>query len=254
MTITPAALAQIAAANPAANTWLAANAGSGKTRVLTDRVARLLLQGVEPQRVLCLTYTKAAASEMQNRLFNRLGEWAMKPDADLAKALMELGETELSAPRLARARQLFARAIETPGGLRIQTIHSFCASLLRRFPLEAGVAPGFSEMDDRSAKLLRAEILEEMADTLAPDAVRGLTEVHSGEDFTKFVDQIARHREAFTPPVDAARIWQMFDLPPGFDDAPFWQGCFWATRRAGCLMWWAHLPWAARTMARRPCV
>jgi ATP-dependent helicase/nuclease subunit A len=213
MTLGPAALAQIAAADPQANTWLAANAGSGKTRVLTDRVARLLLQGVEPQRVLCLTYTKAAASEMQNRLFRRLGEWAMKPDDALRKALLELGETELSALRLARARQLFARAIETPGGLRIQTIHSFCASLLRRFPLEAGVAPGFSEMDDRSAKLLRAEILEEMADTLAPDAVRGLTAVHSGEDFTQFVDQIARHRASLDPPLDEAGALRLFGLP-----------------------------------------
>ncbi len=78
---------------------------------------------------------------MQNRLFQRLGDWAMKPDPDLRHALQDLGEEDASAPRLARARQLFARAIETPGGLRIQTIHSFCASLLRRFPLEAGVAP-----------------------------------------------------------------------------------------------------------------
>jgi len=233
MTITPADLAQIAAADPVANTWLAANAGSGKTRVLTDRVARLLLQGVEPQRVLCLTYTKAAATEMQNRLFRRLGEWAMKPDDDLRAALLKLGETELSAPRLARARQLFARAIETPGGLRIQTIHSFCAALLRRFPLEAGVAPGFTEMDDRSARLLRAEIVEEMADTLAPDAVRGLTAVHTGEDFTQFVDQITRHRPSFDPPLDEAGVWRMFGLPPGFaatdllaavflDDEPSW--------------------------------
>jgi ATP-dependent helicase/nuclease subunit A len=226
MTITPAALAQIAAADPTANTWLAANAGSGKTRVLTDRVARLLLQGVEPQRVLCLTYTKAAASEMQNRLFRRLGEWAMKPDADLRAALLDLGETELSAPRLARARQLFARAIETPGGLRIQTIHSFCAALLRRFPLEAGVAPGFTEMDDRSARLLRAEILEEMADTLAPEAVRGLTAVHSGEDFTQFVDQITRNRASFDPALDEAGVWRCFGLPPGFAAADVLAGVF----------------------------
>jgi ATP-dependent helicase/nuclease subunit A len=221
MTITPAGQAQIAAANPGANTWLAANAGSGKTRVLTDRVARLLLQGVDPQRVLCLTYTKAAASEMQNRLFRRLGQWAMKPDEDLRAALSELGEVDLSAERLDRARQLFARAIETPGGLRIQTIHSFCASLLRRFPLEAGVAPGFSEMDDRSTRLLRAEILEEMVDGLAPEAVKGLTEVHSGEDFTQFVDQIARHRDAFTPPMDQAQIWRLFDLPREVTDDHF---------------------------------
>ncbi|MCU0903855.1 MAG: UvrD-helicase domain-containing protein, partial [Tabrizicola sp.] len=138
MTATDATLRQIKAADPARNTWLSANAGSGKTRVLIDRVARLLLAGVAPEHILCLTYTKAAASEMQNRLFQRLGQWAMKPDAELRAELAALGEAENPVHRLDRARQLFARAIEAPGGLRIQTIHSFCGSLLRRFPLEAG--------------------------------------------------------------------------------------------------------------------
>jgi len=215
MTITAAGLAQMAAAHPDRNTWLLANAGSGKTKVLTDRVARLLLNGVEPQHILCLTYTKAAASEMQNRLFRRLGEWAMKPDDALRRDLVELGEEEMAAPRLARARQLFARAIETPGGLRIQTIHSFCASLLRRFPLEAGVPPGFTEMDDRAARLMRAEIVEEMADRLAPEAVRRVTEVYAGEDFTKLIEQIARNRAAFVRPKGEAEVWQMFGLPNG---------------------------------------
>ena len=89
---------QIKAARPDASTWLAANAGSGKTRVLTDRVARLLLDGVEPQHILCLTYTKAAASEMQNRLFRRLGEWAMRGNADLTDSLEELGVTGAITP------------------------------------------------------------------------------------------------------------------------------------------------------------
>ena len=219
MTITPAFLAQTEAAHPERNTWLSANAGSGKTRVLTDRVARLLLNGVEPQHVLCLTYTKAAASEMQNRLFQRLGQWAMKPDDDLRRDLLELGELDLSAQRLSRARQLFARAIETPGGLRIQTIHSFCASLLRRFPLEAGVPPGFTEMEDRAAKLMRAEIVEEMADRLAPAAVLGLTKVHSGEDFASFVEQVSRHRASFSPPLTEAQIWARFGVPVEFSAA-----------------------------------
>ncbi|CAN1562688.1 RecB ATP-dependent exoDNAse (exonuclease V) beta subunit (contains helicase and exonuclease domains) [Paracoccaceae bacterium] len=216
MTISAASLAQMKAAHPDRNTWLLANAGSGKTKVLTDRVARLLLNGVEPQHILCLTYTKAAASEMQNRLFQRLGAWAMKPDDDLRRDLLELGEEEMAAPRLARARQLFARAIETPGGLRIQTIHSFCASLLRRFPLEAGVPPGFTEMDDRAARLMRAEIVEELADRLAPDVVGRVTSVYSGEDFTKLINQIARDRAAFAQPQDEAEVWRMFGLPDGF--------------------------------------
>ena len=127
---------QVRASLPMTSTWLAANAGSGKTKVLIDRVARLLLNEVEPQHILCLTYTKAAAGEMQNRLFSRLGAWAMKNDAGLRQELETLGEgDDLTPARLERARTLFARAIETPGGLKIQTIHSFCASLLRRFPL-----------------------------------------------------------------------------------------------------------------------
>ncbi|MDP5326661.1 MAG: UvrD-helicase domain-containing protein, partial [Paracoccaceae bacterium] len=142
----PASQAQVDAADPTNSTWLSANAGSGKTRVLTDRVARLLLGGLQPQRILCLTYTKAAASEMQNRLFARLGEWAMLPEQELRKAVSDLGiEGAITPEQLAAARRLFARAIEAPGGLKIQTIHSFCASLLRRFPLEAGVSPQFSE-------------------------------------------------------------------------------------------------------------
>ena len=149
--------------------------------MLTDRVARLLLKGVQPQHILCLTYTKAAASEMQNRLFKRLGEWAMLGDPALIAALTELGEVNTAAEDLAKARTLFARAIETPGGLKIQTIHSFCSSLLRRFPLEAGVSPQFSEMDDRAGQLLRAEIMEDFAQGAQAPQVDALARHVSGE-------------------------------------------------------------------------
>lgn len=187
-----ASLRQIRAADPGFSTWLSANAGSGKTSVLTDRVARLLLRGVDPAHILCLTYTKAAASEMQNRLFRRLGEWAMLPDPDLHRSLTALGlEGRHSAGTLAEARRLFARAIETPGGLRIQTIHSFCAGLLRRFPLEAGVSPQFTEVDQRSARILRDEIAQEMAAGLAPDAVLALAMIHSGARFDRLLAEIA---------------------------------------------------------------
>jgi ATP-dependent helicase/nuclease subunit A len=209
---------QIAAAHPSSNTWLSANAGSGKTRVLTDRVARLLLSGVDPQQILCLTYTKAAATEMQNRLFDRLGKWAMMPEGNLQKALYDLGEIDNPPARLARARQLFARAIEAPGGLRIQTIHSFCASLLRRFPLEAGVSPGFVEMDDRSARLMRAEIVEELADGPHAAIVRRLTEVQNGEEFDKLIEEIARQRANFDPPLDRTGVLRLFGLPDRVDD------------------------------------
>ena len=122
---------QISAADPLRSTWLSANAGSGKTKVLTDRVARLLLNNVSPENILCLTYTKAAASEMQNRLFKTLGAWAMKENPALKKELTELGfDRDITEAELSDARTLFARAIETPGGLKIQTIHSFCSTLV----------------------------------------------------------------------------------------------------------------------------
>jgi len=207
---------QVQAAQPAFSTWLSANAGSGKTRVLTDRVARLLLGGVEPQHILCLTYTKAAATEMQNRLFKRLGEWAMKPGPALREALAELGEGDSITPEtLAKARRLFARAIETPGGLRIQTIHSFCASLLRRFPLEAGVSPQFTELDDRTARLLRDEIVEDLADTLAPDIIAALARAWTGEDFGDLVQQIVGNRARFAKPLTPDTARTLFGLKQG---------------------------------------
>ncbi len=210
-----ASLAQIAAAQPALSTWLSANAGSGKTRVLTDRVARLLLNRVQPQHILCLTYTKAAATEMQNRLFRRLGAWAMKPDADLRADLMDLGEgAALDADQLALARQLFARAIETPGGLRIQTIHSFCATLLRRYPLESGVTPGFKEMDDRTAKALRDAIVQDMADRLAPDAVADLARHYTAEDFDALMAEICSRADDFAAPLDRVAALARFGLGP----------------------------------------
>ena len=220
MTLTDASLRQILAANPDSSTWLSANAGSGKTRVLTDRVARLLLRDVSPQRILCLTYTKAAASEMQNRLFRTLGQWAMKPDGDLQQTLTDLGEDgALGADHLARARRLFARAIETPGGLRIQTIHSFCATLLRRFPLEAGVSPQFTELDDRTASLLRAQILEEMCQNLAPDAMDAIAQVFLQDDFSPLIQTILSSRTAFETSQDASTLGRMFDVPQGDTDA-----------------------------------
>ncbi len=190
-----ATLAQVRAAEPEASTWVAANAGSGKTRVLTDRVARLLLHGTTPQKILCLTYTKAAASEMQNRLFERLGEWAMMADDKLRETLTQLGEEKkLSDADLRQARRLFANALETPGGLKIQTIHSFCDKLLRRFPLEAGVSPQFEVLEDRQAKLLRAEILEELAIGTGLAAVDRLARFMSGLEPDALLAEIASKR------------------------------------------------------------
>jgi ATP-dependent helicase/nuclease subunit A len=208
--------AQITAARPDTSTWLSANAGSGKTRVLTDRVARLLLDDVKPQHILCLTYTKAAASEMQNRLFKRLGEWAMMEDDALREGLRDLGVLKDIPPKTLReARTLFAQAIETPGGLKIQTIHSFCASLLRRFPLEAGVSPQFKEIEDRAAELLRADILDTMAEGTEQGLVIDLAAHYTGESFASLTQSIVGKRDLFeTLPDD---LNTLFDLPADFD-------------------------------------
>ena len=143
-----------AASDPTTSAFVAANAGSGKTYTLANRVTRLLLAGAEPQRILCLTFTKAAAAEMQHRLFRQLGEWSMLPDAALRLNIAEIGA---ETGDLARARRLFAQALETPGGLKILTIHAFCQIVLSRFPVEAGVPPGFDVMEEQSARILMEE-------------------------------------------------------------------------------------------------
>lgn len=215
MTVVSASERQVQASQPEASTWLSANAGSGKTRVLTDRVARLLLKGVEPQHILCLTYTKAAATEMQNRLFRRLGAWAMLPAAELRQSLAELGEAgRLDDSVLADARRLFARAIETPGGLRIQTIHSFCATLLRRFPLEAGVSPQFSELDDRTARMLRDEVVEGLAEEGDP-VIAEVAREWTGEEFGALVGQIVGNRDLFGTVLTEAEARLIFGVKQG---------------------------------------
>ncbi|THH34631.1 double-strand break repair helicase AddA [Aliishimia ponticola] len=219
--------AQVRAADPGTSTWLSANAGSGKTRVLTDRVARLLLAGTDPQQILCLTYTKAAASEMQNRLFQRLGDWAMCADEPLREALAELGhDGALDDDGLAMARTLFARAIETPGGLKIQTIHSFCAGLLRRFPMEAKVNPQFQEIEDRAAELLREEIVEDMATQDQGGATQALTVVFTGESLNTFTKEVIRHQTAFEHKPSADDLLQLYGLPAGFGDADIERALF----------------------------
>ncbi|WP_338721601.1 double-strand break repair helicase AddA [Devosia sp. XK-2] len=148
---------QALAGNPDYSIWVEANAGSGKTFVLTTRVLRLLLAGVRPQSILCLTYTKAAAAEMRKRVGERLAEWAVSDAALLREDLRKLTGHEPTARQLDDARTLFAKALETPGGLRILTIHAFCEAVLHRFPIEAGVPFDFAVIeDDRQAQMLLA--------------------------------------------------------------------------------------------------
>lgn len=147
---------QQTASDPSASAWVSAHAGSGKTHVLAQRVLRLLLAGARPSQILCLTYTKAAAANMGARVFDRLAHWATLDDASLAKDIAEMGATVESRADLDFARRLFARAVETPGGLKIQTIHAFCEKLLHIFPFEANVPASFRVVDD----LERAELMD----------------------------------------------------------------------------------------------
>src|SRR5258706_677884 len=152
----------VAAADPRRSAWVAANAGSGKTYTLANRVTRLLLDGSRPEKILCLTYTKAAASEMQKRLFDVLGELAMLPDDLLGRRLNQISGEEALTGDFAKARRMFASALETPGGLKIQTIHSFCQSVLARFPLEAGIPPNFGVLDEQTSGALMDEAREQV--------------------------------------------------------------------------------------------
>jgi ATP-dependent helicase/nuclease subunit A len=143
------------ASDPEISAWVAANAGAGKTYTLANRVARLLLGGARPEKILCLTFTKAAAAEMQNRLFEQLGGWAMLPDENLREQIVRIGGD--AHEDLAKARRLFAQALETPGGLKVLTLHAFCQIVLSRFPLEARVPPAFQVLDDQTARELIGE-------------------------------------------------------------------------------------------------
>ncbi|GJL94833.1 MAG: double-strand break repair helicase AddA [Hyphococcus sp.] len=160
------------AATPERSAFVKANAGAGKTRVLTNRVARLLLADVSPEKILCITFTKAAAAEMAERLFDVLGEWALAGDDQLRKALADLEGPDTKSrdeQALSEVRRLFARALETPGGLKIQTIHSFCEQVLKRFPLEADTPPGFTIIEDTEAKALLHAAIDQVALKAAQD-------------------------------------------------------------------------------------
>jgi ATP-dependent helicase/nuclease subunit A len=196
---------QRTAANPKASVWVTANAGSGKTHVLVDRVIRLMLDDAEPETILCLTFTKAAAAEMQSRLFLRLGEWTLAPDEDLRAALDALGLTSPNAKLLARARQLFTRALETPGGLKIQTVHAFAEKLLRLFPVEAGITPDFEVIEDRqSTDLLaqaRSHVLMVAQTQAGSDEALALAQVEpycSETTFDELLGSLIAKREAIT--------------------------------------------------------
>src|SRR5689334_19514616 len=140
---------QARASNPHSSSFVTANAGCGKTHVLVQRVIRLLLTGVPPEKILCITFTKAAAANMAERVFTTLGHWVTLDDAALDAAIVEVGIARPDATLRMTARKLFACALETPGGLKVQTIHALCTRLLQQFPFEANVPARFTVLDDR---------------------------------------------------------------------------------------------------------
>src|SRR5438067_11050616 len=161
-----AAAIQRQALGPEVSVWVSASAGTGKTKVLTDRLLALMLDGTDPARILCLTFTRAAAAEMANRVNGRLAAWATLPPGQLDEELLALIGRMPDEYETTLARQLFARVLDSPGNAKIATIHAFCQSLLRRFPLEAGVPPEFAVLEERGA----AEALAEAAETVIAKA------------------------------------------------------------------------------------
>ena len=189
--------AQRQATSPATSAWVEANAGTGKTKVLTDRVARLLLSGVQPERILCLTFTKAAAAEMRNRLAGQLGRWALADNAKLDAEIHDLIARDPEEEERTIARRLFARVLDAPGGINILTIHAFCQALLKRFPLEASVAPGFEVLDEGDAETLLKQAENDQMAALAgsdgPPALRdALAAVAAKVSITEYTELMAK--------------------------------------------------------------
>jgi ATP-dependent helicase/nuclease subunit A len=208
--LTPRAEAEAAqrrASDPRASAWVGASAGSGKTKVLTDRVLRLLLRPeTKPGRILCLTFTKAAAAEMATRLARRLGEWAVAADAPLSASLEALTGQRPDAAALTRARALFAEVLDQPGGMRIATIHAFCQSVLRSFPLEAGLPPQFTLVEEADAASMLADAREGAlaSGRLPAEAVEAIAGLGSPEDFSQTLAALVKHRDRLAGAIAAA--------------------------------------------------
>ncbi len=185
------------ASGPDVSAFVPANAGAGKTHVLVGRVIRLLLDGVQPERILCLTYTRAAAAEMSERLFEKLSGWIAKDDSELTALIhSDVARSDIEVRDLDEARRLFTRALETPGGLKVQTIHAFCERLLQRFPIEAGVVPGFhvlTETDSRDLMVLaRAQVLTRDDDNIRR-AVSTITPFANEQAFSSLLHELQAH-------------------------------------------------------------
>ena len=211
----PATIVQSRAAHPQQSVWVGASAGTGKTKVLIDRVLRLMLPRVDasgivapatqPSRILCLTFTKTAAAEMSNRIYAVLGRWSVMEDAQLASALEDLTGLAPVPDMMAAARRLFAQVLDAPGGLKIMTIHSFCQSVLKRFPIEAGLAPHFTLLDELTAQDMLTSCLHNLIaharigdDDALAHAFRHLSLRLNAEDMTDTLQKMMGSRARLT--------------------------------------------------------
>lgn len=213
--------AQQAASDPRISAWVGASAGSGKTKVLTDRVLRLLLrEDTQPGRILCLTFTKAAAAEMATRLALRLGQWSVLEEPALRQALEDLTGQPPTRAEIETARRLFCRVLEQPGGMRIATIHAFCQSLLRSFPLEARLPPAFTLLEEADSATLLAEAREAaLAGRAIPEeALAGLARLVSADSLAKALRELVGKRERLRPLLEradghAAALRECLEIP-----------------------------------------
>ncbi len=213
---------QARASDPKNSAWVSANAGSGKTHVLAQRVIRLLLRGIDPSKILCLTYTRAAAANMSSRVFSTLSEWTELPDGELAKRIEELHGKTADAALMRRARRLFAEALETPGGLKIQTIHAFYESVLHQFPLEANIAAHFQMLDPAMEATLFATARRDMisgaggGNAELAEAFATILEIGGEAGLDALLSEIVRKRDglrAFIAQIagDEPRFQSLFD-------------------------------------------
>lgn len=200
---------QLVASNPLNNVWVSASAGTGKTKVLTDRVLRLLLPSQDraatpPEKILCITFTKAAAAEMASRIHEVLAEWTELPDDKLKASLQILLNEEVPDETMKEARRLFARIVDTSGGMKILTLHSFCQSILKRFPIEAGLNPAFEVIDDRNAKEILQSVVDkvfyvthQMEDSIFKEPIEYLARILNEEQFNTIVKTLVNERQQF---------------------------------------------------------
>jgi len=220
--IARASAAQAAASDPSASVFVSANAGTGKTKLLTDRVLRLLLSGAPPDGILCVTYTRTAAAEMRNRIFKRLANWAITSAKELGDDLAIMGIATPSQETRQRARSLFAQILDNDDGPRVETVHSFCQSILRRFPIEAGVAPHVRLAEDDEQNRLkaaaRANVLRQPAPELAA-AVLLIAEIIGEARAEEIVDDLLSRIEGLDAPDFLARIEAHFRDELGVADA-----------------------------------